>query len=144
MGFSRAFWFWEKPDRRDCKDPRTNRIGYFMKRFLLAIPVLALLSGPAFADNVGTLLKESRAAEAAGNTQNAILYIQSAMVADPARASTYVALGDFYARAHQTDIATQYYHEALTLDPSNSAAKKGIAQDARAEGNAKAAALDKQ
>jgi cytochrome c-type biogenesis protein CcmH/NrfG len=115
-----------------------------MKSFLLAISILALLSAPASADNVSKLLKESRTAEAAGKTQDAILYIQAAMVADPARASTYVALGDFYARAHQTDIAGQYYDEALKLDPSNSAAKKGLAQVDRAEAVAKATALDKQ
>lgn len=113
-----------------------------MKRFLLVAPLLAFLSVPAFADNINSLIKQSRAAEAAGNTQDAILYIQSAMVADPSRASTYAALGDFYARAHQTDLAMQYYDEALDLDPNDPAAKKGMAQVSRSERNAKAAALD--
>ncbi len=117
-----------------------------MKRFLLAVPVLALLSAPALAaeNNIDTLIKESRAAEAAGNTPDAILYIQSALVADPSRAATYAALGDFYARAHQTDLAMQYYDEALDLDPTDPAAKKGMAQVSRTERGGKSAALDNE
>ncbi len=116
-----------------------------MKRFFLAVPVLALLSAPAIAaeSNIDSLIKQSRTAEAAGNTPDAILYIQSALVADPSRAATYAALGDFYARAHQTDLAMQYYDEALDLDPSEPAAKKGMAEVSRAEKTGKSAALDK-
>lgn len=115
-----------------------------MKNSLLAASVLAVLAGPAIASdsNIDALIKQSRAAEAQGNTQDAILYIQSALVADPSRAATYAALGDFYARAHQTDLAMQYYDEALDLDPSDPAAKKGMAQVSHAEKTGKSAALD--
>ncbi|HVZ70135.1 MAG TPA: tetratricopeptide repeat protein [Rhizomicrobium sp.] len=115
-----------------------------MKRLLLAASVLSLFSAPAFAadNNIDMLIKESRAAEAAGNSQDAILYIQAALVADPSRAATYAALGDFYARAHQTDLAMQYYDEALDIDPSDPAAKKGMAEVSRAERTGKSAALD--
>jgi tetratricopeptide (TPR) repeat protein len=115
-----------------------------MKRLAFAAACLALLSAPAFASdaNIESLIKQSRAAEAAGNTPDAILYIQSALVADPSRAATYAALGDFYARAHQNDLAMQYYDEALDLDPSDPAAKKGMAQVSRAERTGKSAALD--
>jgi cytochrome c-type biogenesis protein CcmH/NrfG len=116
-----------------------------MKRLLLALPLLALFSAPAFAvdSNIDALIKQSRTAEEAGDTPDAILYIQSALVADPSRAATYAALGDFYARAHQTDLAMQYYDQALDLDPSDPAAKKGMAQVSRAEKTGKSAALDK-
>ncbi len=122
---------------------KNNRV-MSMKRFLAAVPVLLFLSAPALAaeSNIDTLIKQSRAAEAAGNTPDAILYIQSALVADPSRAATYAALGDFYARAHQTDLAMQYYDEALDLDPADPAAKKGMAQVSRAQRGGKSAALD--
>jgi cytochrome c-type biogenesis protein CcmH/NrfG len=120
-----------------------------MKRFLLAVSILAVsvlsaLSVPALASesHIDALIRESRAAERAGNTQDAILYIQSALVADPSRAATYAALGDFYARAHQDDLAMQYYDEALDLDPSDPTAKKGMAEVSRAERTGKSAALD--
>jgi len=114
-----------------------------MKRLLLAASVFSLLGTSVLADsNVDALIKQSRVAEDAGNTQDAILYIQSALVADPSRAATYAALGDFYARAHQTDLAMQYYDEALDLDPSDSAAKRGMAQVSRDERTGKSAALD--
>lgn len=115
-----------------------------MKHLLLVVSALSFLSAPALAaeSNIDTLIKESRTAEAAGNTQDAILYIQSALVADPSRAATYAALGDFYARAHQTDLAMQYYDEALDIDPSDPAAKKGMAEVSRTERTGKSAALD--
>lgn len=115
-----------------------------MKRLFLALSVLPLLAAPSFAEdsNVEALIRQSRAAEQAGNFPDAILYIQAALVADPSRAATYAALGDFYARAHQNDLAMQYYDKALDLDPSNSAAKKGMAEISRAERAGKSAALD--
>lgn len=115
-----------------------------MKHLLVAASMLSFLSVPAVAaeSNIDALIKESRTAESAGNTQDAILYIQAALVADPSRAATYAALGDFYARAHQTDLAMQYYDEALDIDPADPAAKKGMAEVSRAERTGKSAALD--
>jgi|GEM_PF-5573340 len=116
-----------------------------MKRLLLAASLLALFCAPVFAaDNIDTLIRESRSAEAAGNSPDAILYIQSALVADPGRASTYAALGDFYVRAHQGDLAMQYYDQALNIDPAEPAAKRGMAQLARSERTGKSAALDNE
>lgn len=140
MGFLPLSCVWRLPR----KEPDIQKTGAPMKRLFLAVSLLSVLSVPAWAteNNIDTLIKESRAAEAAGNTQDAILYIQAALVADPSRAGTYAALGDFYARAHQTDLAMQYYDEALDIDPSDPAAKKGMAEVSRAERTGKSAALD--
>lgn len=116
-----------------------------MKRLLLAVPLLALFCAPVLAaDNVDTLIRESRGAEEAGNIPDAILYIQSALVADPGRASTYAALGDFYVRARQSDLAMQYYDQALDINPAEPAAKRGMAQLARSERTGKSATLDNE
>ena len=47
--------------------------------------------------------------------------------ADPARPSSYVALGDIYAQAGQPDYARSFYDEALGIDPAEPNALKAIA-----------------
>ena len=95
---------------------------------LLAAGFLAVsVCGAASADEVNSLLEKSHAAEAKGETQTALMMLQSAIVADPARASTYVALGDFYLRNHADAQAHKYFDEALNIDPKNMAAHKGLA-----------------
>src|SRR5690348_5697099 len=74
-----------------------------------------------------SLLAKSRAAEQTGHLEQALRYAQAAIVADPARASTYTALGDLYMRAHDADSAGLYYAEALEIDPADQAAQKGLA-----------------
>lgn len=114
-----------------------------MKRLLLALPFVALFCTSVLAaDNIDTLIRQSRSAEQAGNIPDAILYIQSALVADPGRAATYAALGDFYVRANQSDLAMQYYDQALDLNPTEPTAKRGMALIARSERTGKSAALD--
>ena len=46
------------------------------------------------------------------------MLLQAAIVADPARAASYVALGDLYARHDDPQFAHKYYDEALYLDPT--------------------------
>lgn len=103
------------------------------------IPILLLLAVPAFAAQkpapkpvaeqpitVDGLLTQSRAAQAKGDGELALRLAQSAIVADPARAASYVALGDLYAKAGQGAFARFYYNEALTIDPAQAAALKAI------------------
>jgi Flp pilus assembly protein TadD len=107
---------------------------------LRAIPVLflsALLAMPAFAapskaaknppSTVESLLVQAHAATARGDTELALRLAQSAIVADPARPTSYVALGNIYAEAGQSDYARNYYTEALDIDPAQPAALKAIA-----------------
>ncbi len=84
----------------------------------MAALVCALAAAPAMADTVETLIARSHAAEIAGKPDEAIILLQAAMVADSARASTYVLLGDFYARRNDPVSARKYYDEALFIDPA--------------------------
>jgi Tfp pilus assembly protein PilF len=105
--------------------------------------VLCVAASPAFADNVTALVHKSLVAESHGKMDNAIMLMQSAMVADPARVDTYVALGDLYRRAHEDDFASHFYNEALTLDPQADAASRGLSVIGRTA-NATDKPLDKE
>jgi len=105
--------------------------------------VLCVAASPALADNVTSLVHKSHAAESHGRMDSAIMLMQSAMVADPARVETYVALGDLYRRAHEDDFARYYYNEALTLDPQTDAATRGLSVIGRTA-NATDKPLDKE
>jgi Tfp pilus assembly protein PilF len=105
--------------------------------------VLCVAASPAFADNVTSLVHKSHTAESHGKMDSAIMLMQSAMVADPARAETYVALGDLYRRAHEDDFARHYYDEALIVDPQADAATRGLSVIGRTA-NATDKPLDKE
>jgi Flp pilus assembly protein TadD len=109
------------------------------------IPFLAaalLLVAPAWAANkpklapkpaaeqpvtVEGLLTQSKAAIARGETELALRLAQSAIVADPARPSSYVALGDIYAETGQAEFARSCYDAALAIDPAEPGALKAVA-----------------
>jgi Flp pilus assembly protein TadD len=104
-----------------------------------AIPVLIALSlaaGQALAApakpkaetqvTVESLLTEAHAAAGRGETELALRLAQSAIVADPARPSSYVALGDIYAEAGQAEYARNFYDAALGIDPSEPNALKAL------------------
>jgi tetratricopeptide (TPR) repeat protein len=76
---------------------------------------------------VESLLAGSRAAANRGNTELALRLAQSAIVADPARPGSYVALGDLYARAGEDEYARSYYQAALGIDPSDTGALGAMA-----------------
>jgi len=76
---------------------------------------------------VESLLTQAHDAISKGDTDLAIRLAQSAIVADPARPSSYVALGDIYAQAGQPDYARSFYDEALGIDPAEPDALKAIA-----------------
>jgi Flp pilus assembly protein TadD len=75
---------------------------------------------------VEALLTQAHAAVTKGDTELAVRLAQSAIVADPARPTTYVALGDIYAEAGQPEYARSFYDAALGIDPAQPAALKAI------------------
>jgi cytochrome c-type biogenesis protein CcmH/NrfG len=76
---------------------------------------------------VESLLSQAREAVGKGDTELAVRLAQSAIVADPARPTSYVALGDIYAQAGQPDYARSFYDEALGIDPAEPNALKALA-----------------
>jgi Tfp pilus assembly protein PilF len=116
-------------------------------RTVAAAALVLAFSSTALADVSESLLSRSHAAERAGNKDAAERLAQSAIVADPKRASSYVGLADIYMHAGQPDFAGFYYAEALQIDPQNKDAVKGLATADRASKEETAAAersLDKQ
>jgi Tfp pilus assembly protein PilF len=73
------------------------------------------------------LVQQSRDAQSRGETELALRLAQSAIVADPARPSSYDALADIYAANNAPDYARSYYSTALSIDPTDMAAQKAMA-----------------
>jgi len=98
---------------------------------LAAVPALALPaqsdSPSANAANAAHLIARARDAQNRGETDLAQRLAQSAIVADPARPAGYDALGDVYAAAGEPDFARPYYDEALSIDPTDTAAQRALA-----------------
>jgi Tfp pilus assembly protein PilF len=93
---------------------------------LATAPVLAATPAkpPSPPVTVEGLLAQAHAATAKGDTELALRLAQSAIVADPARPTSYVALGDIYAEAGQPDYARNFYDAALGIDPAEPSALK--------------------
>jgi Flp pilus assembly protein TadD len=105
------------------------------------IPLLAALllaTAPVFAApakapkaepplTVESLLAQAHSAINKGDTERAVRLAQSAIVADPARPTSYVALGDIYAEAGQAEYARNFYDAALGIDPAEPSALKALA-----------------
>lgn len=120
-----------------------------MKRVHTGVALVLLLASArtALADNAESLLGRSRAAAHAGNWDAASRLAQSAIVADPKRVSSYVALADLYLHSGHPDFASFYYAEALQLDPQNKEAQAGLAvsdREAKKQTAAAEHALDKK
>lgn len=75
---------------------------------------------------VETLLSQAKDAVGKGDTERAVRLAQAAIVRDPARTSSYVALGDIYASAGQADYARSFYQAALDIEPSDAGAQKAL------------------
>jgi tetratricopeptide (TPR) repeat protein len=75
---------------------------------------------------VDSLLAQAKEAATKGDTELAVRLAQAAIVQDPARTGSYVALGDVYASAGQPDYARSYYDAALDIDPADTAAQKAL------------------
>ena len=110
-------------------------IPVFAAFFLAVSPVYAApAKGPAKAPakapetpiTVESLLTQAQAATSRGEIDLALRLAQSAIVADPARTSSYVALGDIYAQAGQPDFARNFYDAALGIDPIDPGALKAL------------------
>lgn len=117
--------------------PKYRKIGAMTFRtipllaaFLLAAsPVLAAPASSAKAEipvTVESLLARAQAAIGKGETELAVRLAQSAIVADPARPTSYVALGNIYAQAGQPDYARNFYDAALNIDPAEPSALKAL------------------
>jgi Flp pilus assembly protein TadD len=89
----------------------------------VAAPAKTVKEAPV---TVESLLAGAQAATAKGDVELALRLAQSAIVADPARPASYIALGDVYAQAGQGDYARSYYDAALDIDPVNPTALKAI------------------
>jgi Flp pilus assembly protein TadD len=100
-------------------------------------PVSAKPLAPEPPITVESLLTQAQTAVAKGDTELALRLAQSAIVADPARPTSYVVLGDIYAETGQPDYARNYYDAALGIDPVDPSALKGLsALDQRSTVNA--------
>jgi Flp pilus assembly protein TadD len=107
--------------------PRT--IPLLAALLLAAAPVLAAPATPPKIEapvTVEALLTQAHAAVGKGDTELALRLAQSAIVADPARPTSYVVLGDIYAEAGQPDYARNFYDAALGIDPGEPTALKAL------------------
>jgi Flp pilus assembly protein TadD len=96
---------------------------------LAATPVLATPAKPAKPEppvTVESLLAQAYVAVGKGDTELGLRLAQSAIVADPARPTSYVALGNIYAEAGQPDYARNFYDAALGIDPANPSALEAL------------------
>ena len=101
-----------------------------------ALAIMAMLAAaPALAGRVETLIVRSRAAAAKGRLDDAVMLMQAAVVADPARAASYVALAGLYARHNKFDFASKYDAEALEIAPTLAPALGGAGEAALALGD---------
>jgi Flp pilus assembly protein TadD len=92
------------------------------------VPASAKPLAPEPPITVESLLTQAQAAVTKGDTELALRLTQSAIVADPARPTSYVALGNIYAQAGQPDYARSYYDAALGIDPIEPAALKALSE----------------
>jgi len=93
---------------------------------LAASPGLAAPPKPVPPGTVENLLGQAHAAAAKGDIELGLRLAQSAIVADPSRPNSYVALGDIYAEAGQPDYARNFYDAALGIDPADPVALKAL------------------
>jgi Flp pilus assembly protein TadD len=110
---------------------KSPAIPVLLTALLAAAPAMAAKPKPKPAAaqpvTVEALLAQSRAAITKGDTDLALRLAQSAIVADPRRTASYIALGDIYAETGQAEFARSYYDAALVIDPAEPAALKALA-----------------
>lgn len=102
---------------------------------IFAATALAAFVAPAFAHPNPSAIARSRTAEEKGQTAEALLLIQSAIVAHPEDPGNYIALGDLYTRSGHPNAALKYYDDALFINPIDKAALKGMALSELTLGN---------
>lgn len=111
-----------------------------LRLFAAAALVAALAALPAQAASPQQLEQRAQAAEQAGHKDQASVLYQAAVVADPSRAQSYVALAEFYARHGENHFAHKYFAEALYLNPKLVPALAGAGKADLALGDRAAAA----
>lgn len=89
-----------------------------------AKPAKPAIEAPLTADS---LIAKARAATQRGDTDLALRLAQAAIVQDPSRPASYVALGDIYAAMGQAEFARSYYDAALAIEPTDPGALKAVA-----------------
>jgi tetratricopeptide (TPR) repeat protein len=72
------------------------------------------------------LIAQARDAQNRGESDLALRLAQAAIVADPARPSSYDALAALYLALNQPEAARSYFGEALSIDPTDDAALRGM------------------
>jgi tetratricopeptide (TPR) repeat protein len=77
--------------------------------------------------NADILMGQARDAQDRGERDLAVRLAQSAIVAAPARPAPYDALADIYLAQNQPEAARSYYAEALSIDPADPGAQRGMA-----------------
>jgi Tfp pilus assembly protein PilF len=73
-----------------------------------------------------SLINQAHDAQGRGQSDLALRLAQAAIVADPARPSSYDALADLYLALSQPEAARSYYGEALSIDPNDDGAMRGM------------------
>src|SRR5437870_2337494 len=102
--------------RRMISPPIPRLVPLCAALLLASLPAWAAPAKPPVTEppvTAESLLDRAHTAVAKGGTELALRLAQSAIVADPARPASYVALGDIYAEAGQPDFARNYYAAAL-------------------------------
>ena len=92
-----------------------------------AAPKTAAAPAPDPQPDPVTLIAQAHDAQGRGETELALRLAQAAIVANPALPAAYDALGDVYAASQQPEAARSYYGEALSIDPGDGLALKGMA-----------------
>lgn len=97
-----------------------------MKRALpLLVGLFASASAAVFAAT--PYMSDAENAARAGDSVGAVQMFHSAIIADPRDPAPYAALGDFYARAKEPDLARKYWTLALSVEPGYAPALRGLA-----------------
>jgi tetratricopeptide (TPR) repeat protein len=103
---------------------------------MCAGPAPALAASAAMSQASQSLLGKGLATADANRARR---FFEQAIVADPANAAAFSALGDLYGKQAKTDLARKYYRLALDIDPLEPSALAGAATMDIADGKTEAA-----
>lgn len=102
-------------------------------RAFSALLLLCAIAMPSFAANAATPAMQAvshrimEKALATPKPETAKFLLEQAIVADPANATAFAALGDLYSKMKEPALSMKYYEIALTIDPINVKALAGAA-----------------
>lgn len=110
-----------------------TRIALLSVMLLCALPAPLFAASPAMRQASQTLLSRGLATQDARRAQR---FLEQAIVADPANAAAFSALGNLYKREGQRAKARKYYDLAFGADPVDVMALSGAAGLDLAQGKA--------